>query len=129
MAKYSPGLECIKCDCGNEIYTDLEHDLRNDVDPDDSLEDSVELECDDCGRRFKLTICVSCTVDVESVDIEEFVELDGIQIAFKEIPVGSTVEVDDGIYCDGVNEYVVENGVLVSVWNATVTDEQLKLAI
>jgi len=122
----------IECVCGNRITASLEEDLTFDAGThSESLEDSEEYECEDCGRTFKLSVGVTCITDfVELEEQETKVRVaNGEVVPVSELTLGTEINLADGEYMTGTIGYAVRDGRLESRWSESITDDQQKLAI
>lgn len=125
-------MNSIQCECGEHIslsneLKEIESDALFDG---DSSNYTVEVTCKNCGSVYdvKLSAHVEVTSKVDSVELKTLglaVDDEGNKIRLNDCAIGEKVDISDGIYQIGQKEFHVENGHLMEIFNAVITDDQL----
>lgn len=124
----------IHCLCGNKFHVSLEDELHSEVDKNDSLEETEEHECEDCGRIYSLTVRVECDVYTTFTDIKysgrEYEDVEGNIFnaeSFLDLQIGDSVPLEAGEYEHDDKVYEVEEQKLTNIYNAITDENQLSL--
>lgn len=121
-----------KCKCGNVIELDefLRDVERNAFDDGDAAWLESEFECYECGATYAIEAEASIYISSSIVSVEctqEAAILEGIN--FTDVMIGDSVEIPDGTYEVGSNQYLIESGVLTAIFSSLVDACQLQLQI
>lgn len=135
--KFSPEHTYFICKCGHKNHNDLYKDLKGDLNVKfrENVEDTVKVDCEQCGRTYYLKLELAVEVEVVDSSIDEIFHYKDINnedydvTALNDLFLHLPVPLADGIYYDNENGYSVQDGLLVDRFSKHVHPDQLSFEI